>query len=85
MKSLELENEIIQNIKGLREDLVREVLDFILFLRNQTRENASVLNHSEAEDDRELLLEFGEGLFDGEDIPYDTAAEHDQYLYGNLK
>jgi hypothetical protein len=85
MKSLELENEIIQNIKGLREDLVREVLDFILFLRNQTRETASVLNHSEAEDNRELLLEFGEGLFDGEDIPYDTVAEHDRYLYGNLK
>jgi len=85
MKSLELENEIIQNIRDLREDLVREVLDFILFLRYQKTEKASPVNHDEAEDNRELLLEFGQGLFDGEDPPYDTAAEHDQYLYGNSK
>jgi len=82
MKSLELQNEVIENIKDLKEDSVRKVLDFILSLKARMQEKASDYTFKGDNNAAELLLEFGNGLFDGDDFPGDTASKHDKYLYG---
>lgn len=82
MKNLELQNEIMENIKNLKEDSIRKVLDLVLSLKVRMIEKASDYNFEGGNNTTELLLEFGNGLFDGEDSPNDTASKHDKYLYG---
>jgi len=82
MKSLELKNEIIENIKDLKEDNIRVVLDFVLSLKIRQKEKVSDYTFEGENNTTELLLEFSNGLFDGEDSPNDTASKHDKYLYG---
>jgi len=82
MKKLELQNEIIKIIKNLKENSIRKVLDLVLSLKARKKEKVSDFNFEGGNNTTELLLEFGNGLFDGEDSPNDTAAKHDQYLYG---
>lgn len=82
MKSLELQNEIVENFKDLKEDNIRKVLDFVLTLKALLKEKVSDYTSESEPNTTELLLEFGNGLFDGEDSPSDTAAQHDKYLYG---
>ncbi len=81
MKNLELQTEIIKNIKDLQEENIREVLDFVLSLRARIKEKISNSVYKES-NITEMLLELGNGLFDGEDDPNDTASKHDKYLYG---
>ncbi len=85
MRNLELETEIMKNIKELKEDTVREVLDFILFLKHRQKENSVDLEFKGGKDSNNLLLKLGNGLFDGHDLPNDTASNHDKYLYGNSR
>jgi hypothetical protein len=82
MKSLKLQNEIMDNIKDLKEDNIRKVLDFVLSLKARMKEKVSDYTFEGENNATELLLEFGDGLFDGEDSPNDTASKHDKYLYG---
>ena len=82
MQSYELQNEIMENIKDLKEDNVRKVLDFVLSLKARTKNKVSDYTFEGENNTTELLLEFGNGLFNGEDSPNDTASKHDKYLYG---
>lgn len=83
MKNSQTQNSIIENIKGLTDGTADEVLDFILFLKQRQKVKTGTLNKIKKNNKSNLLLEFGKGLFDGEDNPNDTASEHDKYLYGN--
>ena len=83
MDNSKLQLEIINNVKDLREEKIHEVLDFILFLKHMQKSNSYNFMQKDIERDWGLLLEFGEGLFDGSGLPNDTASNHDKYLYGN--
>ena len=81
MKNLNIKENILKHINDLHEDKIHEVLDFVLFLKQRQVDFSSEISSSR-EENRALLLEFGEGLFEGADVPNDTAAKHDNYLYG---
>jgi len=83
MDNSSLKEEIINNINDLHAERIYEVLDFILFLKQRQNSDSFGFVEKSCEKDRELLFEFGEGLFDGVDLPNDTASNHDKYLYGN--
>ncbi len=85
MKQSKTQKAIIENIKSLSDDKAREVLDFILFLKQQKKTKIIVLKKTSKTENRDLLLDLKEGLFDGEDEPNNTASEHDKYLYGSGK
>ena len=82
MIRLELQNEIMENIKNLKEDNIRKVLDVALSLKYRQKDKMSNISFKKNKNDIKLLLEFGNGFFDDEDSPNDTASEHDKYLCG---
>ena len=82
MIRLELQNEIMENIKNLKEDNIRKGLDVALSLKYRQKDKMSNISFKKNKNDIKLLLEFGNGFFDGEDSPNDTASEHDKYLCG---
>ncbi len=85
MENSQIQNEILETVKGLPDGTADQVLDFILFLKQRRKAKTGTLNKFKKNNKRNLLLELGKGLFDGEDDPNDTASEHDKYLYGNYK
>jgi len=82
MENSKLKQEIIDNINDLHTERIYQVLDFVLFLKHRQTSDSFGFAEKSWEKNRELLLEFGEGLFDGSDVPNDTASNHDKYLYG---
>ena len=96
-----IKEQLLQEIEGISDDLIKEVLDFLQFIKaKQEREQILVENSSNVKtrekmdkkesSDRpiwELFEEFAENIPEEvlAQLPTDGAEQHDRYIYGTPK
>jgi len=73
-----LRREVMQRVKTLPDDQVREVLRFVESLRTSEQPSPSI--------EARIAMIVSEGSDEGwENVPTDGAQNHDHYIYGRPK